>query len=126
MNPLDALMNPNPPAKMKVFAPNGDTKKVTCWVGIRNHLKHSQLTELFLLFGDGTTEVLNKKVVVQNLETEMVVYDPRRAPSYFGQRVFMTGPVTRWLEDHPDWPRILELDNNPVDNEEESEGLYNG
>ena len=122
MNPLDALMSPSPPAKMKVFAPNGDVREATCWVGIRNHEQSRRLTELFLLYEDGSTEVITKKVVIQNLETEVIVYDPRRAPSHFGDRAFITSSVIRWLEEHPEWPDILELDDNPV-NEEEGEGL---
>jgi hypothetical protein len=105
----------SPPARMKVFAPNGETKETICWLGIRHHARYPELTELFLLFGNGDTEVLNKKVVVQNLETGKVVYDPRLASKHFEDKTFLTGSEVNWLRRNPAWPNLLELDDNPVD-----------
>jgi hypothetical protein len=113
-----------PPAKMKVFAPNGDMKEAVCWMVIRGHRIHQQVVELLLLHEDGTTEVLNKRVVVQNLETGEVVYNPRIMPACFGSRTFMTDAEVRWLRQNPHWPGILELYDNPVANGEETNGLH--
>ena len=115
MNPLEALFGSRPPAKLKVFAPNGDTKEIVAFLGIRGHTQYNQLTELFLQHEDGTCEVLSKKVVVQNLETGEVCYNPRVCPKNLGERVFITGDETMWLQENPHWPAILELWDNPVD-----------
>ena len=124
MNPLEAIFGPqSPPAKLKVYAPNGDTKEVKAYLGIRGHQQYRQLTELFLQHEDGTIEVLSKKVVVKNLETGDVCYNPRTCPHHLGERVFITGDEKFWLEKNPHWPAILELWDNPVENGEERDGL---
>lgn len=119
-------MVPNPPAKMKVFAPNGETKELTCWTGVRISPRSTQLTELFLLHESGFVEVLNKKVVIQNLETGEVIYNPRLMPKHFAERVFITASETQWLQANPHWPNILELCDNPVEKDEKNEGLHRG
>ena len=115
MDPLEALFGQRPPAKLKVFAPNGETKEVRAYLGIRGHTQYRQLTELFLQHENGDTEILSKKVVVQNLETGEVCYNPRVCPKHLGDRVFITGDETFWLQKNPHWPAILELWDNPVD-----------
>lgn len=124
MNPLDAIFGQQvPPAKLKVYAPNGDTKEVVAYLGIRGHQQYPQLTELFLQHEDGKIEVLSKKVVVKNLETGDVCYNPRTCPQHLGERVFITGSEKFWLEKNPHWPAILELWDNPVENGEQRDGL---
>lgn len=130
MDPFDSsssfgpLSSPLPsPAKVKVFAPNGETKEAVCWIGIRSHAQHPDLTELFLQYENGATEVLNKKVVVQNLETGEVIYNPRLVPRIVAHRVYITGSEANWLQRHPHWPGILELYDNPADKETDDEGL---
>ncbi len=118
MNPLDVIFErESPPAKLKIYAPNGDTKETVAYLGIQAHQKHSQLAELVLQHEDGTVEVLNKKVVVKNLETGQVCYNPRTAPLYFSNQVFISGAEAHWLQTNPHWPAILELWDNPMDGE---------
>lgn len=127
MNPLDMIfgrMN-NPPARLKVFAPNGDTRVFLGWIGIRECPASLQLAELFLMEDkqDAKMEVMNKKVVVQNLETGEVIYDPRRAPTVLpGGRHLITGSEKFWLQRNPHWPGILELYDNPVKEDDENGG----
>lgn len=128
MNPgLDTLLGESPPAKIKVFAFNGDTTEAVCWLGIRRAVKYPQLTELFLLHQDARVEILSKKVVVQNLETREVIYDPRKAPRFYEGQMFITASETQWLKKNPHWPSILELEDNPVGEtkeEENEDGLH--
>lgn len=126
-NPFDSIFGKlsNPPARLKVFAPNGDTRVFLGWIGIRECPQSLQLAELFLLEDkDGADmEVMNKKVVVQNLETGEVIYDPRRAPHVLpGGRHLITGSETHWLKNNPHWPAILELYDQPVKHDEEDGG----
>ena len=114
INPLDPFFG-NPPAKLKVFAPNGETKEITGHRGIRGHDEHDQLTELFLRYEDGKVEVLSKKVVVQNMDSGLVCYNPRTTPKSFNNASFITGSETFWLKKNPHWPAILELQDNPVE-----------
>ncbi len=114
MHPHDAIFGTHPPAKFKVYAPNGDTKEIAGYIGLRDHPDYDQLTELFLQFADGTCEVLSKKVVVKNLETGRVCYDPRHAPPTFNNKVFLSGSEKFWLKNNPSWPGVLELTDNPV------------
>ncbi len=104
-----------PPAKLKVYAPSGDTKVVTAYLGLRTHVQNSQLIELYLQYEDGTAEVLNKMVVVQNLETGEVCHDPRTAHLNIAGRVFISESEVSWLQKNPHWPAILELRDHPVD-----------
>lgn len=113
------LQQTPPPAKLKVYAPNGDTMEIVAYLGIRKHEKDHTPAELFLIHEDGTLEVLNKRVVVKNLETGTICYTPRNAPSHFGDRVFITELESVWLHNNPSWPAILELENNPVGEEEQ-------
>ena len=118
------FLEENPPFRVKVFAPNGETKELTGWVGIRAHPRSQGLADLVLLHSNGKTEVLNKKVVVQNRETGEVIYNPRLAPTMFGDRVLIRMLDTLWLARHPEWPAVLELDDNPVENGEETDGIH--
>ncbi len=126
MNPFDLSPFLGSPSKVKVFAPNGDTKEAVCWLGIRTHAQYPRLTELFIQHEGGEIEVLDKKVVVQNLETGEVIYDPRLVSRTIAGKVFMTGTESYWLQRHPHWPNILELYGNPVGeaSEEDNDGLF--
>lgn len=125
MNPLEAIFGQQtPPTKLKVYAPNGDTKEVTAYLGIREHQHFQQLTELFLQHEDGTIEVLSKKVVIKNLETGNVCYNPRTCPHYLNKRPFITESEKSWLQENSHWPAVLELWDNPVENGEERDGLH--
>jgi len=125
MNSLQAIFGPSiPPMKFRVYAPNGQTKEVTAYLGIRVHEQYQKLTELFLQHENGTVEVLNKKVVIKNLETGVVCYNPRTCSHSFGDKVFLTGSERSWLQRNPHWPAILELWDNPVENGEERDGLH--
>lgn len=114
-----------PPAKLRVYAPNGDRKEVVAYLGIRGRGDECCPAELFLAHESGAVEVLNRKVVVKNLETGMVCYDPRNAPTYFGARRFLTSTEELWLIKNPSWPAILELEDNPVENGEEEPTGFN-
>ncbi len=116
MDPINALFGPPlvPPAKLKVYAPNGDTKEIIGFLSLRVHQAYPGIIELFLCSENGTSEILNKKVVVKNMETGMVCYDPRTC-------ITVSKSEKRWLAENPHWPAILELWDNPVG--EESEGL---
>jgi hypothetical protein len=103
-----------PPAKLKLFAPNGDTREVFGFVGVRTSPKSSQLMELFLQEDDGKVTVLSKKVVVVNQETGIVAYNPRQAPNCMGPIVFFGYSEREWLKQNPHWPGILELYDNPT------------
>lgn len=116
----------NPPAEMKVFAPNGETNRAVCWLGIRRSTEGPKTIQLFLLHEDMSIKVLNKKVIVQNLETGNIVYNPRCMPEFFGEQRFLTPREVFWLRDNPHWPNVLELYDNPVDNGEGNDGLYDG
>ncbi|KKN68049.1 hypothetical protein LCGC14_0455030 [marine sediment metagenome] len=113
----------DPPVKLKVYAPNGDTKEVVGYVRIRGLECNLHVSELLLLHDNGTVEMLNKKVVIQNLETGQVYYSPRTAPCYVGDWAFITDSERRWLNENPHWPAVLELKDNPVDNGEERIGI---
>jgi len=122
MNFADALYGGPPPNKLKVYAPNGDTKEILGHLGVRGHQEHKQLTELFLQHADGKIEVLNKKGVVLNMETGIVCYNPRVCPTHHGEYSFITGSEKTWLKANPHWPAILELWDHPVDNAQD--GLH--
>lgn len=111
-----------PPSRLKVYAPNGDTKELTASLFIQENGNQDQLIELLLLHEDGTREVLNKKVVVKNLETGCVCYNPRTCPPYFGRKDFFTGNEKFWLRKNLHWPAILELWDNLVE-QGDAEGL---
>lgn len=126
MDPTKAIFGPQEiqPAKLKVYAPNGDTKEVVAYLNLRAHQEHCHLVELFLQYEDGTIEVLSKKVVVKNMETGEVCYNPRAAPKMIGNHVLISYPIGLWLHKNPHWPAILELWDNPVENgEKETDGL---
>lgn len=119
MGPVDMLGKGMPdlkPAKLKVFAPNGDTKEVTAWVGFRNHPMQRERVELFLKHEDGTMEPLSKKVVILNTETGEVIYDPRLAAQAMAFSPFglIDKSDCKWLKENPHWPGILELYDMPV------------
>lgn len=105
-----------PPAKLKVFAPNGETKEVVAYLGVRGHNKIPPYPiELCLLHDGGKVEVLSKKVVVQNLETGKVCYNPRIIIHTICAG-FLTESDMLWLRKNPCWPAMLELEDNPVEN----------
>jgi len=114
----------NPPARIKVFAPNGDTKTFVGWVGVRETGGPKGALELFYTEDtpEATVTVLNKKVVVQNLDTMEVLYSPRGMPPVLPNGVpFFPKCDLKWLQKNPHWPGILELEDEPVG--EDSEGL---
>jgi hypothetical protein len=104
-----------PPASLKVFAPDGTSKEFKGWIGTRPSGNNPFRPELYLMKTDHTTEVVNKKVVVYNTDANEVIYDPRMAPS-------QPTPIRKWLEEHPEWPAILELYDQPVE-EDPGDGI---
>lgn len=111
-----------PPARLKVFAPSGDTTEFTGWIAIRDKFGRREV-ELFSLTDKGKDSVLSKKVVILNQETGKVIYDPRKDLSDLGGKEFMTKNELAWLERNPHWPAVLELYDAPTE-EKETDGLY--
>lgn len=119
------LMSRSLPAKMKVFAPDGETTEYVGWVGIyQDNKEDPKLAELFFLSEEGSIKILNKKVIVQNLETGKVIYHPRYMLETISGKPFLTPREVLWLRNNPEWPDVLELVDNPVDNGEDNDGLY--
>ena len=111
-----------PSIRFKVYAPNGETREYRGCLGIRVP-NAGKIAELFFQHADGRVEVLNKKVVVENLETNEVCYDPRRCPRYVGDKIVITSSLRKWLAENPHWPAVLELEDNPVGNGEETDNI---
>lgn len=114
-----------PPYKIKIFAPNGETRELVGWLGIRTSPSVPIKMELFLLHEEGSTgriEVINKKVVVVNKELGETIYDPRQVLRRIFNQDFLSKKEVNWLRDNPQWPDILELKANPVDNREGNDG----
>ncbi len=109
----------NPPARIKIFAPNGATLTFVGWLGVKEAPGISPPIQVF--YREDVPNVkdkpLNRKVVVQNLETGEVIYDPRQPYT----RRMMTKGDLKWLERNPHWPAILELYDMPV--EDDAEGI---
>lgn len=112
-----------PPAKMKIFAPNGDTVEFTGWIGLRDHPQLRRTTQLFYRLEGGEIKPLTLKVVVLNQDTGLVVYDPRRAPRMWGTLPFIPQSIRTWLKKNPEWPDILELYDNLTEEEESNDGI---
>ena len=104
----------NPPARLKIFAPNGEVEEFVGWIAIKQQGTSSVL-DLCLLREDGQIEKLNKKVVVYNTEAGEILYSPRQAPTNLGGRIsFLTKAEKKWLRENPSWPAVLELEDEPV------------
>ncbi len=115
-----------PSIKFKVYAPDGETREYQGCLGIRVP-NVGKFAELFFQHADGRIEVLSKKVVVENLETNEVCYDPRRCPSHASvgneTRIIIDNSLKKWLAKNPHWPAVLELEDNPVHSGEETDGI---
>lgn len=110
-----------PPAKLKVFAPDGTTKEANGWLLLNQEElpPHLQLVHL-----DGRLEVLNRKVVILNVETGLIIYSPRKVITGLpGLPQFFTSREQAWLKRNPQWPGILELEDQPVENGEDNDGI---
>jgi hypothetical protein len=116
---------PIPPVSLKVYAPNGDTREVRGWIGIRVNSRNTKKLELVLVLPDESTEVLNKKVVIVDTATDNVLYTPRLAPTEMNGGEFMPRGIVRWLQENPQWPAILELEDQPVEGDG-NDGLLEG
>ncbi len=115
----DFLDSPFPPAKLKVFAPNGSIQEETGWVRVRQTTPMGP-GELSILCEDGSGLLLNRKVVILNVETGIIAYQPNLmgfTPS------FWTSREVAWLKVNPSWPGILELEDHPVENGEDNDGI---
>jgi len=122
-NLADAMkMEDKPPAKLRVFAPDGTTQETEGWLLLEALREGKTSTALHLVHLDGDTEVLNRKVVIVNTETGLTVYNPRRV-AIASDRPFFTPQETAWLQRNPQWPGILELEDQPVENGEDNEGI---
>lgn len=113
-NPFANLPKPSPPLPFRLYAPNGDTMEAKGWLGLKNESDKKEI-ELVLVKPDNSFVVLNKKVIVVNKITEAVVYNPRLAMTTINGREFIPRRVLRWLQENPQWPAILELEDNPVE-----------
>lgn len=111
-----------PPAKLKIFAPDGNIVEAPGWLGTRSSELDPGHQELHLISPDGTSELLNRKVVILNVELGVVVYSPRLMNPILGLPQ-LTKREQVWLERNPQWPGILELDDQPVENGEDNEGI---
>lgn len=117
-----------PPAKLRVFAPSGCKPiEVTGWVGMKTN-ESGRGKDLYLVEDrvSGEERKLNKTVVILNVHLNRVVYNPRcmlLVHDPLGVPLLTLREVA-WLDWHPEWPNILELDDRPVENGEDNEGLY--
>lgn len=119
----DVFKDQKPPYRIKIFAPNGETRELLGWLGLRTSPSKPTTMELFLIHGGDCPvgiEVINKKVVVVNQELGQVIYDPRQVPRRIYNLEFLTEKEVEWLGRNPQWPDILELKANPVENGEEN------
>lgn len=112
-----------PPAKLKVFAPNGTIQELEGWLLLEYLPGSEAAANLHLVNLDGDSEVLNRRVVIVNMETGIMVYNPRKVGLTPG-RSFFTTQEQAWLKRNPQWPGILELEDQPVENGEDNEGIY--
>lgn len=117
---LNAMVTP--PARFKVFAPAGDTVEFDGWVLLKMSTKDPGHQELTLLLANGKLKVINRKVVIFNVTTGEVAYDPRRVPGQ-GTIPFFTERERTWLKRNPQWPEVLELYDRPVENGEDNDGI---
>lgn len=119
---------PGPPAPLKVFAPNGDTGEFLGWLCVAAEYSSFGEKHLFVILdaqGNKTVK-LSRRVVVQNMQLGLVIYDPRKVEleGYFTEEDY------KWLDDNPTWPNILEVYDRPVlgsddkPKEVDRDGLY--
>ena len=108
-----------PPAKLKIFAPDGTIQEEEGWVRVRQ-MSNKGPGELSLLRVDGSYLLLNRKVVILSVETGIVAYSPALMRFHSS---FWTSREVHWLRVNPSWPGILELEDHPVDNGEDNDGI---
>lgn len=101
-----------PPVPLRVFAPNGDRRDFLGWLCVAWDTSNQDGLCLFVVLDQrgNKTVKLSRKVVVQNIQIGVVIYDPRKVEldDYF------TDQDWEWLEDNPEWPDILEVYDKPV------------
>ncbi len=119
---LQDLMDEHfPPGKLRIFAPDGTIQKEEGWLQVRQ-VSPVGPGELSLLRPDKSLLPLNRKVVILNMETGAVVYGPppkneKCISSFWSSR------EVAWFKRNPYWPGILELEDHPVENGEDNDGI---
>ena len=113
------------PGKFEIFAPDGTKGSAEGWIALGNDPKTLNQTRLFVVKKNGQMgQTFNKKVVIINQDNGVIVYNPRS--HHNGCFIPIGRPILseadhKWLDDHPEWPAILEIDSKPT---EENDGLY--
>lgn len=104
-------INPiGPPYPLKTFSPNGQTQEFEGYAGFIPSDNYPDRLEVFIFVAKTRKMVvLNPKVVILNLTTDNVIYDPRFAPRNLRGRTLLSEGLIRWLDDNPQWPAILEV-----------------
>jgi hypothetical protein len=124
-DPFDGVLGaerpPCPPDDFRVFAPDGTVVEFRGWVLV-DRCPQITLKAVFAeeRWGPGAGRRLSPKVVILNLTAGKVVYTPR---TEMGTLIYLGKGVREWLERNPQWPRVLELDDQNV-YEEVEEGLF--
>jgi hypothetical protein len=130
-------VGPSVPRKLKIWAPNLDRTERTGFLALRTVVEGADLMSLYIVSARTISqpekwEEFSPLCVVQDAMTGDVLYSPRSAPALPEPLVLITKRMREWLEEHPGWPRELELESSPVmidgelppyDNEPPGEGL---
>jgi len=126
---FDGLEKPEPASEksslstLKLYAPNGDVRECIGSIGFIPSLNRNPCMDLLLVGENGNVlRRLNRHVVVVDQKDGSVLYDPRLS-HLLGFPVLDQEDMT-WLRKNPDWPKILELHDNPVLPLEDRDGLY--
>jgi hypothetical protein len=112
-------VGPSIPRKLKVWAPNRDRTERTGFLALRTVVEGADLMGLYVVHARTISqpekwEEFSALCVVQDVVTGEVLYTPRRAPELPEPLVLITKKLKDWLEEHPGWPRELELESSPV------------
>lgn len=114
-----------PPSRLKVFAPNGDVQEYKGWALFVPHKNNPRRVNISIKLISGESITMNPKVVIVDTQRGTVIYSPREIPppEIIGNGgTVMTESLARWLKRNLHWPRILELESNPV-GEDDNERL---
>lgn len=129
-------LGPSRPRKLKIWAPSGESTERTGYLALRTLVEGGDLMGLFIAGVHQNDprgwEEFKPLCVVQDMATKEIMYHPRMELNLPDPLVLVTRRMKKWLDDHPAWPRELELENCPVmcdgelppyDDEPPSEGL---